>query len=134
MDINGNLLLSVESMNLRNCILSGLLIGGGVWFVWVIFLIAKTVYANWFFMSLNPDLNVGIFSYNHSSILAFGLGILLFLGLFGGVLYYGFTHIIFNIREKKNIKEKERKEREVIKETVGIEKKKEVKKHTLRKK
>ena len=135
-------------MNLRNSVLSGLLIGGGIWFIWAVFLIAKTVYANWFFMDLGPDLETGFFTYSYWYILTVGLGLLLILGAIGGILYYGFGHILFHFGEDKRLRRVEKEHRSVIKAAVGghplekrarkeilkkVSKKKVIKRHTKKK-
>ena len=128
-------------MNLKNSVLSGLLIGGGIWFIWAVFLIAKTVYANWFFMDLGPDLETGFFTYSYWYILTVGLGLLLVLGAAGGILYYGFGHILFHFGEDKRLRHVEKEHRQVVKAAVvgnalkrKDDRKKVVKKHTKKRK
>ena len=82
-------------MNFKNSLLSGIIIAGGFWFVWVVFLLARVLYANWFFMSLRPEFNAGLFSYNQWYLVLLGLGIAVAVGVLGGMIYYGIINFIF---------------------------------------
>ena len=102
-------------MNFKNSLLGGIVMGGGVWFIWVIFLLGKIAYGNWFFMSLKPDLEVGLFNYNQWSLVLLVLGILVCLGALGGILGYFIRDFRFVQKNKKTA----RKEREKIKRAVS---------------
>jgi len=87
-------------MNFKNSLLGGLVLAGGAWLVWAVFLLAKTIYENEFFMALGAEVQSGFRSLNYWESLLLGLGIAIIGGLIIGVFYY-FIQKIFSKNSRK---------------------------------